>query len=50
MEARYRIVIYCEVTPEDGFIITACISSDVSNLIKGGVWRRARGRGKLQVG
>jgi len=41
MGARYLIVIYREVTPEDGFIITARISSEVGNLIKGGViWRK----------
>jgi hypothetical protein len=41
MGARYLIVIYREVTPEDGFIITARISSGVGDFIKGGViWRK----------
>jgi hypothetical protein len=39
--ARYLIVIYRETDPKDGFIITARISSEVGNIIKGGVvWRR----------
>jgi len=41
MGARYVVVVYREVSPEDGFIITARIGSGVANLIKGGViWRK----------
>ena len=41
MGARYVVVVYREVSPEDGFIITARIGSGVASLIKGGViWRK----------
>ena len=38
---KYFIVVYREVKPDDGFIITARISSDVGNVIRGGIlWQR----------
>ncbi len=41
MGPRYLIVMYREVKPDDGFIITARISSDVGNVIRGGVvWQK----------
>lgn len=41
MGPRYIIVVYREVRPDDGFIITARISSDVGNVIRGGIaWQR----------
>lgn len=41
MGPRYLIVVYREVGPDDGFIITARISSDVGNVIRGGIaWQR----------
>jgi hypothetical protein len=39
--AQHFIVLHREVNSEDGFIITALISSDICNVITGGViWRR----------
>ena len=41
MGPRYLIVVYKEVGPDDGFIITARISSDVGNVIRRGIaWQR----------
>src|SRR3990172_5070640 len=37
MGPRYLIVVYKEIKTNDGFIITARISSDVGNLIRGGI-------------
>jgi hypothetical protein len=41
MGARYMVVMYREVTHNDGFIITARITSDVGNTIRRGIlWQR----------
>jgi hypothetical protein len=41
MGPRYLIVMYREISPDDGVIITARISSDVGNTIRSGiVWQR----------
>jgi len=41
MGARYVVVVYREVSPEDAFIITARVGSGVANVIKGGaIWRK----------
>ena len=41
MGARYLIVLYREVEADDGFIITARISSDVGNVLRGGIiWQK----------
>jgi hypothetical protein len=41
MGARYIVVVYREITPKDGFIITARLGSGIANVIKGGVlWRK----------
>lgn len=38
---RFIIVVYTEARSDDGFIITARISSDVGNVIRGGiVWQK----------
>jgi hypothetical protein len=39
--ARYVVVVYRELSVEDGFMITARIGSGVANVIKGWViWRK----------
>ncbi len=41
MGARYAVVVYREVSPEDAFITAARIGSAAANMIKGGViWRK----------
>ena len=41
MGARYLIVMYREVRADDGFIIAPRISSDMGNLLRGGIiWQK----------